>query len=89
MEALIKRSLNGRERGQNFDNARHRAQNGEHTGVVLSVHRWSRRCYSIGVTVASIGPSKTTPYQRSTKVHHRNVLLLQRPTPFQQFRVRS
>ena len=26
---LLERSLNGRERGPNFDNARHRAQNGE------------------------------------------------------------
>jgi len=28
-------------------------QNGENTGVALAMHRWSRRCYSVGVTVAS------------------------------------
>ena len=53
---LLERSLNGRERGPNFDNARHRAQNGkkiENTGVALAVHRWSRRCFSVGLTVAS------------------------------------
>ena len=27
----------------------------ENTGVDLAVHRWSRRCYSIGLTVASKG----------------------------------
>ena len=33
--------------------ARQCAQNREHTGIALAVHRWSRRCCSVGVTVAS------------------------------------
>ena len=39
---LLEGSLNGGERGSNFDNARHRAQNREkieNTGVALAVHR--------------------------------------------------
>jgi len=36
---LLQRSLNGRERGQNFNNARQRAQNVENTGIALAVHR--------------------------------------------------
>ena len=61
----------------------------ENTGAALAVHRWSRRCFSVGLTVASVGLAVTPPYQRQTKVHHRNGSLLQRPTPFQQSRVRS
>ena len=55
---LLCRSLNERERGQHFDNARHRAQNGENTGVALALalrlreessrsERWSRKDTSI------------------------------------------
>jgi len=29
-------SLNGKERGQNFDNTRHKSQNGENTSVALA-----------------------------------------------------
>jgi len=53
---LLKRSLNARERGPTFDNARHREQKWdkiENTSVVIAEHRWSRRCYSVGLTVAS------------------------------------
>jgi len=58
-QVLLERSLDAMGRLPNFDNARnHCAQNGKYignTGVALAVYRWRLRCYSVVLTVESVG----------------------------------
>ena len=50
--------MNGEDGGTNSNNARHRTQNGEkieNERVDVAVHRRSRRCFCVGLAVASVG----------------------------------